>query len=198
MTNSTRKFSKLVLGTTIRIVAIALLLVGFGASAIFAQPRAYVANNFDKTLSVIDSATNTAVATVRVEGAGAVAVTPDGAFAYLATPNDTVSVIDTATNTVVATVPIGPGPLTIAITPNGAFACMSNGHGSNNTVSNAVKASLGCSRPQGNAGQVRLKPPRSACAPTVASSAGDLCLTPTQRCLQLPNFGARDSKLGSA
>ena len=40
-----------------------------------------------------------------------VAVTPDGAFAYVANQSgDTVSVIATATNTVTATVPVGDGP----------------------------------------------------------------------------------------
>jgi YVTN family beta-propeller protein len=61
-------------------------------------------------------ATNSVVATVRAmsqpEG---VAVTPDGAHAYVANfvaPSATgiVSVIDTASNKVVATIPVGHGP----------------------------------------------------------------------------------------
>ncbi len=123
---STRKFSKLVLGATIRMLAIALVLVGFAASATFAQTRAYVINRNDNTVSVIDPATNTVVATVPVEGPGAIAVTPDGAFAYLTTANHTVSVLDTATNTIVATVPVPLGSSMIAITPNGAFAYVTN------------------------------------------------------------------------
>src|SRR5439155_26912732 len=53
----------------------------------------------------------------------AVAITPDGRFAYVVnlTSND-VSVINTATNTVAATVAVGFGPFGVAITPNGAFA----------------------------------------------------------------------------
>jgi YVTN family beta-propeller protein len=47
-----------------------------------------------------------------------VAITPDGAFAYVANKDsNTVSVIDTATNTVVATVPVGSAPIGVAITP---------------------------------------------------------------------------------
>ena len=125
MTTLTHKFSKLMVGPTVRVVAILLVLVGYATTATFAQPRAYVVNLNDNTVSVIDSATNTVVATVPVD-AGAIAVTPDGAFAYLTTSNNTVSVLDTATNTIVATVPVGPGPSTIAITPNGDFAYVTN------------------------------------------------------------------------
>src|SRR5947208_1591959 len=80
------------------------------------------------TVSVIDTATNTVVATVAVgSGPNAVAVTPDGAFAYVGnTSTDTISVISTATNTVVATI-VGPGnPRGIAITPDGRFAYVTN------------------------------------------------------------------------
>jgi YVTN family beta-propeller protein len=80
----------------------------FGASVVFAQTRAYVPNVGDFTVSVIDSATNTVVATVPVGVLPiAVAVTPDGAFAYVTNnfDNTVVSVIKAATNTVVATIP---------------------------------------------------------------------------------------------
>ncbi|MEU9048496.1 YncE family protein, partial [Kitasatospora sp. NPDC048343] len=68
--------------------------------------HAYVTNEGDNTVSVIDTATNTVTATV-VVGTGPfdVAVTPDGLHAYVTNEGDnTVSVIDTATNTVTATV----------------------------------------------------------------------------------------------
>ena len=56
-----------------------------------------------------------------------VAVTPNGAYAYVAN-NDpgTVSVIATATNTVVATVTVGVNPYGVAVTPNGAYAYVAN------------------------------------------------------------------------
>jgi len=56
-----------------------------------------------------------------------VAVTPNGAFAYVTNQgtND-VSVISTATNAVVATIPVGSNPLGLAITPDGAFAYITN------------------------------------------------------------------------
>jgi YVTN family beta-propeller protein len=72
------------------------------------------------------------VATVPVGpsgGALGVAVTPDGAFAYVTSTNifqnnaGNVSVIDTATNVVVATIPVGSGGAWgVAVTPDGAFA----------------------------------------------------------------------------
>jgi YVTN family beta-propeller protein len=79
-------------------------------------------------VSVIDTATNTVVATVVVgNNPDAVAITPDGDFAYVANfGSNTVSVIDTATNTVAATVPVGLGPDAVAITPNGADAYVAN------------------------------------------------------------------------
>ena len=53
----------------------------------------------------------------------AVAITPNGAFAYVVNVGSfNVSVISTATNTVVATVGVpGNGPVGVDITPNGAF-----------------------------------------------------------------------------
>jgi YVTN family beta-propeller protein len=71
---------------------------------------------------VIDTATNTVVATVPVgnEPFG-VAVTPDG-HAYVtnrdeALPSGSVSVIATATNEVVVTIPVGDQPLAVGIAP---------------------------------------------------------------------------------
>jgi YVTN family beta-propeller protein len=68
------------------------------------------------TVSVIDTTTNTMVATVRVGPLPTgVAITPDGAFAYVANADgNTVSVIDTATNTVVDDVRVGSFPQFIA------------------------------------------------------------------------------------
>jgi YVTN family beta-propeller protein len=85
---------------------------------------AYVANFVGSSVSVIDTATATVVATITSGNArtpAAVAITPDGAFAYTANFNsNNVSVIDTATNTIVALVPGLSGPGGIAITPNRA------------------------------------------------------------------------------
>jgi YVTN family beta-propeller protein len=78
-----------------------------------------VTNDGSNTVSVIDTATNTVVATIplRVQPLG-VAITPDGTRAYVTDgDSNTVSVIDTATNAVIATISVGLDPVGIAITP---------------------------------------------------------------------------------
>ena len=62
MTSITQNFSKLFFGAAIRVLTLALFLVVFGASAALAQTRGYVANSFDTTVSVINTATNTVTA----------------------------------------------------------------------------------------------------------------------------------------
>jgi YVTN family beta-propeller protein len=82
--------------------------------------RAYVANFSPKTVSAIDTSSNTVVATVTGVGAGpaGVAITPDGALAYVVNQDDNaVSVIATSGNTVVATLGVGTSPIGVAITP---------------------------------------------------------------------------------
>ena len=113
MPNLTYKFSRMALDATVRVITFALFLVVFGASAAFAQTKAYVTNVFSSTVSVIDTTTNTVVATVPVgTNPFGVAVTPNGAFVYVANfLSQNVSVIDAATNTVVATVLIGGQPI---------------------------------------------------------------------------------------
>jgi YVTN family beta-propeller protein len=91
----------------IRLMTLSLLVV-FGASAALAQTKAYVTNEAEGTVSVINTATNTVIATVEVGIAPlGIAVTPDGTFAYVTNPlSNTLSVISGATDTVVATVPV--------------------------------------------------------------------------------------------
>jgi len=100
-----------------------LFLIATSAITAGAAPFAYVAN-LGGGVSVIDTATNTVAATVQVGiGPQGVAITPNGAFAYVANfDSNNVSVIDTATNAVVATVPVGIGPFGVAVAPSGAFA----------------------------------------------------------------------------
>src|SRR5438270_468762 len=112
----------------IAIFALFLVWAG-GCLPAQAQPFAYVTDANSNTVSVIDTATNTVVATVPVGVTpGGVAITPNGAFAYVTNENSsTVSVISTATNTVVATVPVGVFPRGVAVTPNGSFAYVADG-----------------------------------------------------------------------
>jgi YVTN family beta-propeller protein len=85
------------------------------------QPLAYVTNEVDSTVSVINTGNNTVVSTIPVgQGPIGVAFTPDGTLAYVTNANDnTVSVIDTASNKVVATIPVGNSPVAVAITRDG-------------------------------------------------------------------------------
>jgi YVTN family beta-propeller protein len=95
----------------------------------------YVANDTAPgTVSVMDTATNTVVATIGVGiGPTGVAITPDGKHAYVANPHsNNVSVIDTASNMVVATVTVGANPNGVAVTPDGKHAYVTNAGSSNN------------------------------------------------------------------
>jgi YVTN family beta-propeller protein len=84
--------------------------------------NAYITNNLSNTVSVIDTATNTVIATVSVGGGPfGVAVTPDGSKVYVTNGDNTVSVIATATNTVIGSpIPVGREPFGVAVTPDGS------------------------------------------------------------------------------
>ena len=152
MTKFTPKLSNLVLSPAIRLVMLASLLACFGAGAALAQTRGYVTNSHDNTVSVIDTATTSVIATVPVGSSpSAVAVTPNGGFAYVLNQfGNTVSVISAASNTVVATVPVGTSPNGIAMNPNGAFVYVTSSSSSNisvidtatNTVVSAIPVTL--------------------------------------------------------
>jgi YVTN family beta-propeller protein len=107
---------------------------------------AYVTTGYTD-VSVIDTASNivTTMVPVGLSPSG-VAITPDGAFAYVANfDSDNVSVIDTATNTVTTTVTVGEEPVGVAITPDGAFAYVTNSRSDVSvidTASNIVTATV--------------------------------------------------------
>jgi YVTN family beta-propeller protein len=85
-----------------RAVALALVLMVFGAADALAQTFAYVANIADNTVSVINTATNMVTATIPVSaGPLSVVATPDGSTVYVGAINaGAIDVIDTSTNTV--------------------------------------------------------------------------------------------------
>ena len=91
-------------------------------------PYAYIPNADSNNVSVINTDTNTVVATVPV---GAfpigVAVNPSGTRVYVTNMHDnSISVINTATNTVVATVGVGYWPCGIAVNPSGTRVYVTN------------------------------------------------------------------------
>src|SRR5207302_10648099 len=109
-------------------VCLAGVVVLAGAAGASAAPLAYITDESANALSIVDTSTNTVVATVPVGTVPiGVAVTPDGSGVYVANSGDgTVSVIDTSTNTVVATVPVGVVPIGVAVTPDGSGVYVAN------------------------------------------------------------------------
>jgi len=100
---------------------VATVPVGLAPYGVAVNPttsRIYVANNGNSTVSVIDGATNTVMATVAGVPSPSVAVNPATNRIYVSNLSGTnVSVIDGATNTVVATVPVGLFPWYVAVNP---------------------------------------------------------------------------------
>lgn len=98
--------------------------------------RVYVTNNFQDTVTVIDTLTNTVIDTITVgQSPWGIAITPDGTRAYVAnSSSNTISVIDTSTNTVIATIADTARPLGVAIMPDGSRAYVSNANGSVSVV----------------------------------------------------------------
>jgi len=97
---------------------------------------------------VIDTATNTVVTSVPVPTPGGIAITPNGAFAYVTSQGSLrVSVINTATNGVFTSFGVAPSSYGVAITPDGAFAYVANGSSAGavaviNTATNTVVATV--------------------------------------------------------
>lgn len=95
-----------------------------GAPSLAVNPtgtKVYVPNQIAGTVSVIDAASNTVVATIPASRARTVAFNPAGTRAYVAgaSPGNVVTVIDTSTDTVVTTIPIASGPDSVAVNPAG-------------------------------------------------------------------------------
>lgn len=121
------------------------LLATLLASAPAVAQFAYVPNGVDRTVSVINTATNTVTATIPLNETlfpVGVAVNPSGTRVYVTNTCDedlmfvtgcslgdagTVSVINTATNTVIATIPIPHEPVGIAVTQNESRVYVVNG-----------------------------------------------------------------------
>jgi len=96
---------------------------------------AYITNDVDNTVSVIDVATNTVTATIPVGfHPWGVSVCPNGSKVYITNYNDnTVNVINSATDTVTATIPVGTRPNGISVSPDGLKVYVTNA--GDNTVS---------------------------------------------------------------
>ena len=89
---------------------------------------AYVVNHGSGSVSVINTATNTVTATIKIGSDPELeAMTPNGKRLYVANGgSDTVSVINTTTNRVAATIKVGPFPNGVAVTPDGRTVYVTN------------------------------------------------------------------------
>jgi YVTN family beta-propeller protein len=89
---------------------------------------AYIPNTGTNDVSVVNTLTNTVVATIPVQTYPiGVSATPDGSKVYVTnTFSNTVSVINTATNTVIATVPVGDYPHGLRVSPDGSKVYVAN------------------------------------------------------------------------
>ena len=121
---------------TVRVIG--ALAIAFGCTPSSAQ-NAYIPNNLDNTVSVIDTVTDTVVGSPIPVGGfpSGVAVARSGKKVYVSNFNDsTVSVIDAATNAVTATIPLGEcpnppvtdlGPAGVVVSPDGRKVYVASG-----------------------------------------------------------------------
>jgi YVTN family beta-propeller protein len=138
-----RVASLVVAALVLLVVQVAVWVPAPATASATTSATAYVANYSDNTVTPIDVATNTAGTAIPVGGgANGIAITPDGATAYVAARDGLVTPITVATNTPCTPISVGGSPVGIAITPDvlggrrghrrGATAYVTNI--SNNTV----------------------------------------------------------------
>lgn len=109
----------LVLGT-----ALATLLAASPASAYMA----YVSNEKDNTVTVVDTDKMEVVHTIKVgQRPRGITISHDGKFVYLcASDDDNIEIIDTATNEIVGSLPSGPDPELFVLSPDGKTLYVAN------------------------------------------------------------------------
>jgi YVTN family beta-propeller protein len=92
------------------------------ALPVHAAPKAYVGNFKDNTVSVIDVATGTLVASVPVAaGPHGMSISADGGTVYVGGDgSSSVDVIDTVTDSVVRSIDVGKAPHGLALVPDGS------------------------------------------------------------------------------
>jgi YVTN family beta-propeller protein len=124
--------------------------VGNGPKDVVVSPdgsRAYTVNYQD--ITVIDTATGTATASIGLSGAQSVSFTPDGSRAYAPLLSGFLSVVDTATSAQIAAVPIARSPQSATVTADGREVYIVHGEESGatslsvvDTTSNSVVATV--------------------------------------------------------
>ena len=98
---------------------IVLLVIVF-SNVLYAQPYAYITNQGENSLSVINTHTNKVVKTINVGNRPAgVVVSNNGKRVYITNPESKdISVIDTEKLLNIKTIKVGTSPLAIAISPD--------------------------------------------------------------------------------
>lgn len=113
------------------------LLSRVPAFSMIIATRAYVSNQDDNSISVIDTASNNVIQTINLVGGSSptgIAVTPDDAKVIVVDKNlNNVFVFDIATNTLTSTIEVGNAPQWVAVTPDGKNAYVTNS--GSNTIS---------------------------------------------------------------
>lgn len=105
--------------------------------------KVYVANNADNSISVI-SGSNTETITAVGIGPSGVALSPDGAYLYVAlcSTKGAVAIIRTSDNTVVDTLPAGDSPWGVAVGSDGDFVYVTNSLSDTVTVIDGLTRSV--------------------------------------------------------
>ncbi len=109
---------------------------------------AYIANQGDGTVSVINTTTSAVVATIPVgQSPFGVSVSADGSKVYVSNQGSkSVSVISTTTNTVVSTISVGTNPAGLVVSPDGSTVYVTNSADGTvsviNTSTNLVTATI--------------------------------------------------------
>lgn len=115
------------------------------------QGTAWVANEADNSITVIDAATNAVVTTlIGIEGPHNIQVAPDGASVWAVSGHEALAVmIDPATYRVHGTVPTGEEPAHIILTPDSATAYVTNSGDDTVTVIDATAMQVVATIPVG-------------------------------------------------
>lgn len=92
------------------------------------RDRAYVANSYQDTLSVIDTRANSVVATIPMKTPYDPQIATDGRHVYVSNGGDgTVSLVDVATNMITSKLQIGKSATGLAFTPDGKRLLVTSG-----------------------------------------------------------------------
>lgn len=106
--------------------------------------RVYVKNTSVAEVAVVDTASNTVIATIEVGlGPADIAVVPDGGRVYVALYDlDIVAVIDAASNMLLWIIPVGDGPFGIDVSPDSSRVYIANRWSDTVTVINNVSQNV--------------------------------------------------------